>query len=71
MTSRDRLNAVDRITRTLHNLYCAPGAKPDADWSSEHCRQDRRKATTVYDVLVAAGDINAPISISDDFLATS
>jgi hypothetical protein len=65
------LNAVDTITRTLHRLYCEPGAKPDAAWSGRHCQMDRSKAIDVYDALVAAGHVNAPVSISDDFLAVS
>lgn len=71
MTSRDRITSVDTVLRILHRVYCLPGAKPDATWSDGHTRVDRMHAIEVYDGLVAAGLVNAPVSISDDFLAVS
>jgi hypothetical protein len=71
VTSRDRLTSVDTITEILHDVLCVPAAKPYNGWSPGHMRVDRTRAVKVYDRMVGAGLINAPISISDDFLAVS
>lgn len=71
MTTQTQLNTVTTIIETLHRRYCTLGTKPDVDWSGGHYRVDRQHAIAVYDALVTAGHINAPVTLSDDFLATS
>jgi hypothetical protein len=71
MTSRYHLLSVDTITKILHEVVCATGTEQDSELTAEHRRTDRLRAVEVYGALIGAGLINAPVTISDDFLAVS
>ena len=71
MTSKHRLDAVTTVTTVLHDVLCVPGARHRSDWTPEHMRVDRTRASAVYSELVQAGLLPGAAVLSDDFLAAS